>query len=101
MPPGKLDEINARHAEECANVAQSETVDLPRRKGPIAAQTYRGLTDHQLAVTSTLTAGGPAVSVVELIERRAIGEIEGHGEHICRAIYTACPRHYQGEPRRF
>jgi len=85
MPLGKLDEINARHAEEFANVTIAETVALLRDNGALAAQTYRGLSDEQLALTTTL-AEGYTVSVVDVIEWHAIGEIERHGEQIRRAI---------------
>ncbi|MHB8648302.1 MAG: DinB family protein, partial [Thermomicrobiales bacterium] len=85
LPPGKLDEMNARHAEECANVTKAETVALLRENGALVAQTYRGLSDAQLALTATLAAGY-TVSVGDVIERHAIGEIERHGEEIRSAI---------------
>ncbi|MGI8855427.1 MAG: cupin domain-containing protein [Thermomicrobiales bacterium] len=85
MPPGKLDEMNARHAEEFANVTIAETVALLRDHGALATETYRSLSDAQLALT-TLLAEGYTVSVADLIERHAIGEIERHGEQIRSAI---------------
>lgn len=85
MPPGMLDEINARHAEEFANVTKEETIALLRANGPAAAATYRGLSDAQLALMTTL-AEGYTLSVADVIERLAIGEIEQHGEYLRRAI---------------
>ena len=85
MPPGKLDEMNARHAEEFANATKEETLALLRDNGPMAADIYRRLSDAQLALMATLAADY-TVSVVDLIERHAIGEIERHGEHIRSAI---------------
>ncbi len=85
LPPGKLDEMNARHAAEFADVTKEETVALLRENGASAIKTYRGLSDAQLALTATL-AEGYTVSVADVIERHAIGEIEGHGEHLRRAI---------------
>ncbi len=79
MAPETLDAINARHAEECANVTKAETVALLRENGAMAARTYRGLSDEQLARTATLLVGGHAASVAQLIEYFAIGEIERHG----------------------
>jgi hypothetical protein len=85
MPPGALDTINARHAEEFANVTKEETVALLRGNGAMAAKTYRSLSDEQLACTATPVAGGHAASVAQLIEYLAIGEIERHGEHLRHA----------------
>jgi quercetin dioxygenase-like cupin family protein len=86
LPPGKLDDLNARHAAAFADVTLAETVALLRANGSAAAETYRRLTDDQLALTATLEAGGPAPSVADLVEHLAIGEIERHGEAIRRAI---------------
>jgi quercetin dioxygenase-like cupin family protein len=86
MPPGALDAINARHAEEFANVTKEETIALLRENGARAADTYRGLSDTQLARTTTLMAGGQPVSVAHLIDYLAIGEIERHGAAMRDAI---------------
>lgn len=86
MPPAKLDAINARHAAEYANVTREETLDLLRLNGARAAQTYRLLTDEQLARTATPLEGASPTSVAELIEHLAIGEIERHGAYIRGAI---------------
>lgn len=86
MPPRKLDAINARHAEEFANVTREETVALLRRNGPRAAQAYRVLSDEQLAQTATLLEGGQPASVAQLIEHLAMGEIERHGAYLRSAL---------------
>jgi quercetin dioxygenase-like cupin family protein/uncharacterized damage-inducible protein DinB len=82
MPPAKLDAINARHAEEFANVTLEETVTLLSHNGAKAAQAYRLLTDEQLAQQATLLEGGQPASIAQLIEHLAIGEIERHGAYI-------------------
>lgn len=85
LPPGKLDEMNARHAEACADVTIAETIALLRENGGAAAETYRNLSDAQLALMATL-AEGHTVSIADLIERHAIGEIERHGDYLRGAI---------------
>jgi quercetin dioxygenase-like cupin family protein len=85
LPPGALDAMNARHAEQFANVTIPETVALLRENGARAAETYRGLSDAQLALMATL-AEGYTISVAEVIERHAIDEIEQHSDYLRRAI---------------
>lgn len=85
MPPGRLDEINARHAAEFADVTKEETSILLRENGARAAEVYRALSDAQLALTVTL-AEGHAMTVADVVERLAIGEIERHGAEIRRAL---------------
>ncbi|MGI8688973.1 MAG: cupin domain-containing protein [Thermomicrobiales bacterium] len=86
MAPETLDAMNARHAEAFANVTKAEAIALLRENGAMAARTYRGLSDEQLARTATPMVGGHAASVAQLIEYLAIGEIERHGEYLRRAI---------------
>ncbi len=85
LPPGALDAMNAQHAAEFASVTKEETAALLRENGARAAEIYRGLSDAQLALTATL-AEGYTISLADVIERHAIGEIEGHGAYIRRAI---------------
>ena len=66
--------------------ALSETTALLRDNGASAAQTYRFLTDEQLARTASLLAGTPPSTVAGLISYLAIGEIERHGAAIREAI---------------
>lgn len=86
MPPGKLDEINGRHAVAFADATLDETVALLRENGRIAARIYRGLTDGQLSRTTMLAVGAPEVTVTAMIEGMAIDEIERHGGFIRDAI---------------
>jgi quercetin dioxygenase-like cupin family protein len=84
-PKETLDEINARHARESADVTKGEVLPLLRDSAASAAELYRRLTDEQLDLPAfAVTAGAP--SVAEFIERLAIGEIERHGVEIRRAI---------------
>jgi hypothetical protein len=86
MPPGKLNEINDRHAVAFANATREETIALLRENGSAAARVYRGLTDEQLSRTTTPIEGGPALTLAALIEAMAIDEIERHGGFIRDAI---------------
>jgi quercetin dioxygenase-like cupin family protein len=86
LPPGKLDEINDRHAIAFAGATLDETLALLREDGRTAARTYRGLTDEQLSRTTTLSDDAPAVTVAAMIEAMAIDEIERHGRFIRDAI---------------
>jgi len=86
MPPGMLDAINARHAAEFAQVAQAETLALLRQNGAKATEIYRRLTDAQLDRAASLVAGKPPMTVVQMIEYLAIGEIERHGAALRQAL---------------
>jgi quercetin dioxygenase-like cupin family protein len=85
LPPGKLDEINARHAADFADVTPAETIPLLRDQIARATAAYRTLSDEQLALPVTLAADY-TVTIAELIERLAIGEVERHGAFIRAAI---------------
>lgn len=86
MPAAKLNQINARHAAEFANVTIEETVDLLRRNGASAAHLYQFLSDEQLRCSWMSEEADRPTSVLELIEHLAIGEIERHGTYIRAAI---------------
>lgn len=86
MPTAKLDEINARHAREFATVSLADALALLRANGAAAAATYRELRDDQLAMTTVLSPGAPPVTLAQVIEFLAIGEIERHGAEIHKAI---------------
>ncbi len=82
----QVDEANARHAEAFANVSRSETIALLRENGAVAFETYRRMSDAQLAHDATLLVGAPPSTVQGLIEYIAIGEIERHGRAIREAV---------------
>jgi quercetin dioxygenase-like cupin family protein len=81
-----LDAVNARHAEAFANVSKAETIALLRQNGAFAAETYRRLSDEQLARPASLLIGAPPSTVAGLIAYIGIGEIERHGAAIREAI---------------
>lgn len=80
------DAFNAQHATTFADVTREETVALLERNGALAAQTYRRLTDEQLAQTFVAIVGSPPISVAGMIAYVAIGEIERHGKFIREVI---------------
>ena len=84
-----VDEVNARHADAFANVSRSETVTLLRENGAVAFETYRRLSDDQLAHEAALLVGAPPSTVRGLIEYIGIGEILRHGQAIREAIGNA------------
>ncbi len=86
MTPGMMDTINARHATEFAHVAQVETLALLRQNSAKATEIYRRLTDAQLDRAATLVEGKPPMTVVQMIEYLAIGEIERHGAALRQAL---------------
>ncbi len=91
MTPQMMDATNARHAEQFADVTKEATVALLRQNGATAAQTYRRLTDAQLERVATLMDGGQPMTVAQLIEYLAIGEIERHGAALRQAIGAEAP----------
>lgn len=86
MPAAKLDEINARHAREFADISLADTLALLRANGAAAATTYRELRADQLGMTTVLSPGAPPVTLAQVIDFLAIGEIERHGAEIHKAI---------------
>ena len=81
LPAQKLDDINARHAIEFADVSKDDVVELLRVTGPEVAASYRVLTDEQLK-RPAWQLDGNVPSVADLITQLAIGEIERHGAAI-------------------
>jgi uncharacterized damage-inducible protein DinB len=86
LPPltaQQLDAINAKHAEECADVSREETVAVLRREGAAAAEIVRGLDNAQLDRTAAIVlVGGETWSAADTIERVLIGHALDHGQSI-------------------
>lgn len=80
LPPMSLQDqaaTNAQHAEEYAHVTKQETLDALRRPSEDVAALVRGLSDEQLARTTT-AFGGREMSVVQLVEYVVIGHPKQH-----------------------
>jgi hypothetical protein len=83
----QLDQMNAEHARECANVSREETVALLRREAAAAAASVRGLSDEQLDRSAAVTlVGGEIWSAADMIERALIGHPADHGQSIQAAL---------------
>lgn len=81
-----INQGNAKHAEEYANVSKEETVALLRENGAFAANTIRGLSDEQLDRTAMLSLIGKPMSTEQLIHFLSLGEIERHGSNLRQAL---------------
>lgn len=81
-----LHEANARHAREHAGCTKEETIALHRKGAAAAAAVVRGLSDDQLAVSGTLLAGGPAMTVEQAIRRILIRHIDDHFGSIKKTV---------------
>jgi hypothetical protein len=87
MTMEQLDELNAQHAREAANVSREETVALLRREGRAAADKVRGLTAEQLDRSGSVPLLGGAVwSAEQMIEGALIGHPADHGQSIQAAL---------------
>lgn len=82
-----LDARNAEHAHQFADCSKEDTVELLRRRGRVAAQVLRGLSDAQLDQTAELPLlGGRRASAAEVVELGLIGHPIGHLENIRAAL---------------
>jgi hypothetical protein len=76
LTPEMLNQGNALHAQQFANVTQAETVQLLQQNSAIAASAVRGLTDEQLDRTAEFF--GSQWTAQQAIERILIGHIHDH-----------------------
>lgn len=81
----QLNESNAQHAREYANVGKQETLDLLRANRPVFAQQIRNLDDGQLDRTAGIV-GGNELTVGQMIEGAGIYHTADHLESIRETI---------------
>ena len=62
MPMEALNQMNAKHAQDFANCTKAETLALHKKNAASAAAVVRGLSDEQLARSSSVFQGAPAMS---------------------------------------
>jgi uncharacterized damage-inducible protein DinB len=79
-----IDQGNAEHAKQFANVTREETLALIKKNGAAAASAVRGLSDEQLDRSATVL-GGP-MTAQQVIERILIGHVKGHHDSIQAAV---------------
>lgn len=73
----EVNEGNARHARDYGGVSQEEVLELLRTNGGRAESVLRGLTDEQLAHTTSAFPAGE-LSLAEVVERIVIGHSHQH-----------------------
>lgn len=81
-----IDQGNAKHAEQFANVSKDEVLTALRANGEQVGGWLRSLSDEQLDRQGTLLAGTPESSVEGMIRFLAFGEIERHGATLRQAV---------------
>jgi hypothetical protein len=81
-----LNEMNAKHAKDFANVGKAETVALHKKNAATAAAVVRGLSDDQLAKTGTVLAGMPAISTEYVVTNILINHIDDHFGSILKTV---------------
>jgi hypothetical protein len=75
-PPVDFKQVNARHANEYADVGKAQVVRLLRDVGPMIAKDLRAIPDEKLDMARELPSG--RMTVEQRIERVLIGHITGH-----------------------
>jgi len=81
-----LEELNAKHAKEFANVSKAETIALYKKSVAAAAALVRSLGDEQLGKSGTVFADSPPMSAQQMITNALIGHIEEHFESIRKTV---------------
>ena len=73
-----LDGMNAKHAQEFANVGKAETVALHKKNAAAAAEMVRGLSDADLAKSGTVLTGMPSMTVEQIVTNILINHVDEH-----------------------
>ena len=84
----KLDEMNAKHAEEQADCTKAETLKLLKKGSSIAVAVIRDLSDEQLAKSGPVIIGVPPMSAEQLIKGALLDHIDIHLGSIQKAVYN-------------
>ena len=77
-----LHDMNAKHAQEHAGANKAETIALHKKNAATAAAVVRGLSDADLAKSSTVLSGMPPMSVEQVINGILLGHIDEHVKSI-------------------
>ena len=81
-----LDGMNAKHAQEFANVGKAETVTLHKKNAATAAEMVRGLSDADLAKSGTVLTGMPSMNVEQIVTNILINHIDDHFGSIRKTV---------------
>ena len=84
ITPEQIDQGNAQHAQSAANCTKSETIELLRQNGQMAAAIVRGLSDAQLAQAGSVF--GNSMTAEQGVQNILIGHAQQHGASIRQAI---------------
>jgi uncharacterized damage-inducible protein DinB len=74
----RLHEMNAKHAQDFANVTKAETVALHKKNAAAAAAVVRGLSDADLAKSGTVLTGIPPMTVEQIVTNILINHVDEH-----------------------
>ena len=88
MPPITIDglnQMNADHANQFANVSREDAIALLRESTAPAANLVRGLSDEQLT-RKVMMPVGMEMTTEQIIEAVLIRHIDGHGASIKAAV---------------
>ena len=83
-----LHEMNAKHAQEFANVGKADTIALHKKNAAVAAAVVRGLSDDQLAKSGTVLSGMPAMTVEQIVTNILVHHIDDHIGSIKKTVGT-------------
>jgi len=81
-----LNEMNAKHAQDFANVSKADTIALHKQGAAAAAAAVRGLNDEQLGKSGTVLTGMPAVTAEQVITGILINHIDDHYGSIRKTV---------------
>jgi DinB family protein len=81
-----LDQMNAQHAKEHADVTRAETLALLRKGAATASAVVRGLSDDQLAKSGTVFTDAPPMTAEQLIRLGLLSHVDEHMESIRKTV---------------
>jgi hypothetical protein len=86
--PSDLDQMNAKHAQDFANIGKAETLALHKKNAAAAAAMVRGLDDAALARTASPLKGMSPMSTEQMIAGILCGHIDDHLGSIRKTVGT-------------
>jgi hypothetical protein len=81
-----LHALNAKHAQDFANVSRTDTIALHKKGAAAAAAVVRGLSDDQLAKSGTVLTGLPAMTAEQVVTGILINHIDDHFGSIRKTV---------------
>ena len=73
-----IHQMNAKHAQDFANVGKTETLALHKKNAAEAAALLRGIGDDQLGRSAMVVAGAPAMSAEQLAGGLLCSHVDEH-----------------------